>query len=779
MKFRMTPVAAALTAMFAVPAFAADEAPAAAAPVAETAAPAASEKAVQLPAVKTSGQTTPAYKPEKPASPKYTEPLRDIPQTIQVIPAKVIEDQNQLTLRDMLGNVPGITFGAAEGGNGFGDNITLRGARIDSDIFVDGIRDSAQTARVDPFNLEQLEVAKGASSVYSGAGAVSGTINMVSKSAKDDEFTKATLGLGTDSYYRATVDSNQRINDTTALRVNVMSHENDSPGRDQVSAERWGIAGSLAFGLGTATRTTLNVVHQDSERIPDRGILWRRIDGQQGRPVPVDRSTYFGWSNLDHEEATVDAITGIFERDIKENLTLRNVTRYATTDNKSSIATVNGLVCIGGVPFGAAANSICPTPPAGATGTFTMTGAPGNVRDDSTDITSNVTDLTWKLKTGAIDHTLVGGLAITRENFDRTTLGARNADGTAFTLPTPPNGPAGTPNGYVRDLNNPDTVFTGVVNYLPTSKNANEIDNKAIYAFYNVALTPQLEVNAGLRYERNDAIYDTQTLAVPGTAGSTARTKDSHHLKSGRLAVTFKPVETGSIYVAVGNSASPASSAVITSCTTTTCNTDPEETVNYEIGTKWDVFDQKLLLTAAIFRNDRTNTRVASSDPANPIQVLDGESRVDGIELGAQGQITKEWSISAGYAYLDSEILSSIDKDAPGPDLQKGQEIIGTPEQSGSLWTTYAIPRGFEFGYGLRYVGEYNANFADATNPSTVVPDYVVHNALIGYQVNRDLHLRLNANNLTDKTYWSSVRPQGWGYPGEGRSFVMTVSYNF
>ena len=795
MKFRMTPVAAALATLFVMPSVssaqeasteaAPTENAAPAAPVAGAAASASPGAAVELPAVKVQAQTQNEYKPEKPASPKYTEPLRDIPQTIQIITAKVIEDQNQLTLRDMLGNVPGITFGAAEGGNGFGDNITLRGARVDSDIFVDGIRDSAQTARVDPFNLEQLEVTKGASSVYSGAGAVSGTINMVSKTAKADDFTKATLGVGTDGYFRTTIDGNQKISDTTAFRLNLMSHQADSPDRDFVSSERWGVAGSLAFGIGTSTRTTLNVVHQDNERVPDRGLLWRRPAGGAGEPVPVDRSTYFGWSNLDFEESTVDAITGTFERDINANLTLRNVTRFASTDNVSAFATLNGLVCIDGVPFNA--TGTCPTPPAGATSTFTMTGAPGNRRDDTTDITANVTDLTWKFKTGTIEHTLVSGLAIMRENFDRTTFGARDPDGSPFDLPEVAEGPEGTPNGYVRDLYNPDTVFAGGVNYLATGKNSNEIDNQAIYVFHNATLSPQWETGAGIRYERNEAIYDSQSLPVPDndggvSAGSTTRNEATHNLLSGRIAVTFKPVEAGSIYVAAGNSASPASSAVITSCSNTAtsqnCNVDPEKTINYEIGTKWEVFDAKLLLTAALFRNDRTNTRVASADPENPIQVLDGKSRVQGLELGASGQISKEWSISASYAYLDSEILQGA-ADGAATDTQKGQKLIGTPEQSGSLWTTYALPRGLEVGYGLRYVGEYHADFATATNPSTTVPDYFVHNALVGYRVDRNLHLRLNLNNLTDELYWTGVRPQGWGYPGEGRSYVLTASYDF
>ena len=770
MKFRLTPVAAALTAMFAVPAFAADEAPAAAAPVAEAAAPAAAaassaEPKVQLPAVKVTGQAPSPYKPVQPASPKYTEPLRNIPQTIQVIPAKVIEDQNQLTLRDMLGNVPGITFGAAEGGNGFGDNITFRGARIDSDIFVDGIRDAAQTARVDPFNLEQLEVTKGASSVYSGAGAVSGTINMVSKTAKNDEFNKADLGVGVDGYFRTTVDSNQRINDTTALRLNAMSHQNDSPGRDEVSAERWGIAGSLAFGLGTANRATLNVLHQDNERVPDRGLLWRRATAtSQGQPVPSDREVYFGWSNTDREESTVDTITATFERDISDKVSLQNITRYTSNDNYSSLATINGLVCIAGVPFNSP-GSTCPAPLTPGGSTFTMTGNPGNVRDDATALTTNVTNLTWRFDTAGISHTLVTGLAVTREDFDRVSKQARNPDGTAL--------PAAA---FVRDLNNPDTVFDLPFILVQTGTNGSEINNQSVYAFDTAKIGSQIEVTAGLRYERNEAVYTAQTTTA------TTELESNDNLLSGRVGLVFKPTDKGSVYVAYGNSLSPSGSSVTSSCSNTAtsqnCNVDPEKTISYEIGTKWDVLGDKLFLAASIFRNDRTNTRVANADPQNPVQVLDGESRVQGLELSANGQITKEWSISANYAFLDSEILSSqANNTAPNvADAQAGNDIPATPDNSGSLWTTYAFPFGLELGYGARYVGEYKT---DGTDTATTVPDYWVQNALVGYRVDRNLNLRLNINNLTDELYWTSVRPQGWGYPGEGRTFVLTASYNF
>lgn len=783
MKFRMTPVAAALATLFVMPSVSsAQEAPVEAAPTesavpAEATASATPRTAVELPAVKVQGQTQNEYKPEKPASTKYTEPLRDIPQTIQIIPAKVIEDQNQLTLRQMLSNVPGITFGAAEGGNGFGDNITFRGARIENDIQLDGLRDSAQTARTDPFNLEQLEVTKGASSVYSGSGAVTGTINQVSKTAKADDFTKASLGVGTDAYTRFTADANRKLSENSAFRINLMTHKNDSPERDEVWSERWGVAGSLALGIGTDTRATLNVLHQDSERVPDRGVLWRRAANPgQGAPVPVDRSTYFGFSNVDRENATVDVFTAIIEKDLSETVTLRNTTRHATTKNDSTIATLNGLACIDGVPFNA--TGTCPTPTEGVTNTWSPSGnslIPGNLRDDETTLDANVTELSWNLKSGGVEHSIVAGLALTRESFDRNTRQARKADGTAFD--TSAADADGLAAAAITDLDNPNRIWAGPLNWVTTTTNENTIDNHAIYVFDTVKFSEAWQFSAGLRAERNEANY----RSFSATTATDADSKDT--LISGRLGLTYKPAQNGSIYVAYGNSEAPSSTSVIASCSATgsnqNCNLDPEETISYEIGTKWDLLDQKLAVTAALFRNDRTNMRVNSGDPEVTVQVLDGEARVDGIELSATGQITDKWSIYAGFALLRSEVLQSVasaQAAANVVDAQKGNDIPSTPEQSGSLWTSYKLPAGFEVGYGLTYTGEYKTEGTDVT---TTVPSSTVQNALIGWTATRELDLRLNINNLANEQYWSAVRPHGWAHPGEGRSFVLTANYSF
>lgn len=787
--FRRTPLATAVFATFTVPVALAQGSPS------TTATPAAETAPVRLPEVKVKAAQPEAsndLKVEKPASVKYTEPLLDTPQTVQIITSKAIEDQNQLSLRQMLSNVPGITFGAAEGGNGFGDNITFRGSRIENDIQLDGIRDSAQTARTDPFNLEQLEVTKGASSVYSGSGAVTGTINQISKTARSDDFTKFSAGTGTDEYFRVTADANRKINDTTAARLNLMTHKNDSPDRDEVWAERWGVAPTVTFGLGTDLRTTLSYLHQENERVPDRGILWRRptladtTDGQgDGDPVPgVDRDTYFGLKNVDREDARIDVFTATLEKDISSTLKLRNVTRQGTNKNESTIATLNGLVCIDGVPFNA--TGTCPTPPEGATSTYTPSGnslIPGNLRDDKTTITANVTDLTWNVTTGTIAHTVVLGLSLSREEFDRDQSQARRPDGSAYNT-TDPADPLndGVFDDVTVDLEDPDRVWTAPLNWVTTTEIENEIDNRAIYAFDTLEFSPQWELSAGLRVERNEANY--RSFDVTGT-GATRDSDSNDTLISGRLGLLYKPTELGSVYLAYGNSEAPSATTVIASCTSvpttntgSNCNVDPEETLNYELGTKWEMFQRQLLLSAALFRNERTNARVNSADPESPVQVLDGESRVDGIELGATGYITDNWSVMAGFALLDSEVRQGVGDDAPDNvvDAQKGQDVPNTPEKSGSLWTSYVTPFKVEVGYGVTYLGEYETEAAPNT---TTVPEAWIQNALIGYRLGHGLDLRLNINNLANEKWWSSVRPHGWAHPGEGRSMVLTANYEF
>lgn len=265
---------------------------------------------------------------ERSASAKYAVPLLDTPQTVTVVPQKVIQEQNALSLRQVLSNVSGITFNAGEGGGGSGDSINIRGFSANANMQVDGLRDSAQTSRSDLFNLEAVEVIKGPNSVFGGAGTSGGSINMVSKQPRAEAFTHLGAGLGTDRYRRLTLDTNQPLEglgESTAFRLNLMAHHNDVAGREQIDKQRWGIAPSLTFGLDTPTRLTLSYFHQRDDNLPDYGVPalnGRKLDG-------VSRHDYFGWRNLDEERIDNDVATLKLEHDFSDDFQLQNLTRYS------------------------------------------------------------------------------------------------------------------------------------------------------------------------------------------------------------------------------------------------------------------------------------------------------------------------------------------------------------------------------------------------------------------------------------------------------------------
>lgn len=722
-------------------------------------------------------------------SSKYTELLRDTPQTITIVPQKVIKEQNLLTLRDILSTLPGITFGAGEGGGGYGDSINLRGFSGSNDVTIDGVRDSAQYTRSDPFNLEQVELTNGANSVYSGAGSVGGTINLVSKTAHEGNSRSVSAGIGSDSYMRATADVNQMIGEHTAVRLNLMAHENDVPGRDFEKFERWGFAPSIAFGLGTDTRVTLSYLHQKDDNMPQYGMPF-----YNGRPLAgVDPSNFYGYHNIDKQEIEVDSFTATIDHEFGDSLSLRNLSRIQRVDQLSIVDAVQGTWCL--------PNNLTPTGTACTSGTgaaqivvpigsYLPSGPRGYVRDTTNKTLYNQTDFTTSFNTGVIGHTLVTGFSFMHEtyNLDVSSL-FRNPDGT-----NPFVAPEHLP---FMDLYNPDSRYTGPINKTLTGRTDGELDNRALYAFDTLKFGDKWMLSLGARYERNEGSSTAYTVSTAGSnigqiTGASAPAKNDDNLFSYRAGLVFKPVENASVYLSYGNSKTPSKASVNGSCTAapataSNCNVDPESAINYELGAKWDLLDGRLALTGSVFRNERENYRV--SDPGNALnpsgeQVLDGQARVDGITVGVSGTINDQWSIFANYTHLDSKVLQGVSDyvSGLGQDYTKGDPLVNTPENALSIWSTYDITRQWQVGYGAtyqadNYVQQHSATYA--TGALTKSEDYWVHRAMVAYRVNRDFGLQFNVNNLTDKEYYTRIRNNGWATPGDGRSYTLTATYNF
>lgn len=752
-------------------------------------------------------------------SPKATAPIVDTPQTITVVSQEQIRQQNLLTLRDALSTIPGITFGAGEGGGGYGDAINLRGYSANNDLTVDGVRDSAQYSRTDPFNLQQIEVYNGANSVFNGSGSVGGTINLVSKIPFARNATTVQAAVGTDNYYRASVDSNWRVSDLVAVRLNAMYHENDVPGRDVESYQRWGVAPSITIGVDSDTSLTLAYIHQDDDNTPIYGVPYILGSANNG-PLPgVDDSDYFGTANLDEQKTKVDRLTATFRHAFNDNISIRNLTRWQRVAQYSQTSAPQGVFCLanGRQPVAESFNStigaLCP---AGQDkpGFFYPSGPRGLVRDQVNDLLHNQTDLTIvNGSKGGLRNTLVIGASYTREDYSiETGQLLRNPGGA---LPNPVQPPI--------SLSNPNTTWTGPVNYVRTGNNYGDTRNIAVYAFDTLEITPAFELNAGVRYENARNIFHADTVATPAAGGAYTRGPDQvsdDNLFSYRVGAVFHPVENVSLYVAHGNAKTPTSASVRAGCgvpasvgAADPCKTAPEKARTFEIGAKAELFDKRLLLTAALFRNERTNYRVPSNDPAQAasLQILDGRSRVDGVALGITGNVTPEWAIFANYTYLNGKVRQSVsdyclanpdpqpvtvpprpacNNSAEIPDPQAGNRLFQTPKHSGSLFTTYAFPFGLQIGYGLTYQGKFTTHQGTLKQRTMLsVDDYLIHRAFVSYDFKNGLVAQINVSNFTDEDYYTGVRNNvnattgvvtgGWATPGDARSAVFSLFYNF
>lgn len=702
-------------------------------------APQKAKTPVELGSVTVKGQQVEGYKTETSSSAKYAVPLLDTPQTITVVPQTLLREQQALSMKQVLANVSGITFNAGEGGGGSGDSINIRGFSANANMQIDGLRDSSQNNRTDTFNIEAVEVIKGPNSVFGGSGTTGGSINQVSKQPRQRDFTEIGASLGTDSYRRLTLDTNQTLDGVgtgSAFRLNLMAHENDVPGREQIDRERWGIAPSLLLGLSDSTRLTLSYLHQQDDNLPDYGVP--AFDGK--RLAGVDRDAYFGWKNVDKEEIRTDAFTIKVEHDFSDSLRLQNLSRYSRVERDTVISASH--VNLTGV----------------SAGRYRPAGPQGYGRDVTSEMWINQTNLTAYFDTVGLGHTLVTGVEVSREDYYRNTYNY----GLNFT-------------GKDYDLGNPPGHYAGPTSKTRTAETSTELESQAIYAFDTIALNEQWDLSLGLRYDWVKG--DAKNVALP--AGTVTRVDSRDKELSGRAGVVYKPTENGRIYLAYGTSFNPAAEALAStgSLNAAAAELDPEENETWELGTKWELLNSRLQLDAALFRVEKSNARETMADGSTQ---LAGEQRVQGVEFGVTGRITDQWNVYANYTFLDSETLKAADT-AAGI-AREGQALGNTPPRSFNLWTTYELPAGWRVGYGARYASERNVTSSD----NAKLDAYWVHNAMLGYKVNNELDLQLNMNNLFDKDYVQNVR-QNVGLNtrssaieyGDARSAVLSATYAF
>ncbi len=695
------------------------------------------------------------------ASPKFTAALVDTPRAVTVIPQAILQQTGAMSLQDALRTVPGITFGAGEGGNPNGDRPFIRGFDSQSSLFIDGVRSSGSQSR-EVFDIEQIEVTKGPSSAYTGRGSVGGSINLVTKAPREKDFIGGSVGVGSDSYRRVTADWNQTLANDTAFRLNVLDHRSDVPGRNGPENRRWGIAPSVTFGVHAATSATLSYYHLHSNDIPDSGIPYNNpfkagspyayLNGD-GSPIHVRRDTFYGLLDRDYQKQDLDVGTIRLQHNFDNGWTLRNATVYARSTN-----------------------DYIWTLPDDSQGNFLLNGGVwrrGNNRVSDTNNLTNQTDLTGEFKTGAIKHSMAVGAEWGREQTHRDSylLGTLNPL-TGKVLPSETgnivNGACtygiGAPSGYwCAPVNQPDPRDPWARAITPAHAPFDvATQTRSAWAFDTLTLSEQWLLNLGARFDH----FQTRS------ASASADLRNSSNFMNYQAGLVYKPSATSSVYASWGTASNPPGVDAgdgADGISLSNADLKPESSRNLELGTKWDVLDNRLSLTAAVFRTEKTNARVALTGVRGGPMANVGKQRVDGIELGASGNLTAQWQVFAGVTWLDSKLV----KASPAAPDDQGNQFPNTPRRSASLWTSYALTPALTVGGGAYVMGKVYGNTAN----TKWVPSYTRYDAMASYVINPNLTLQLNLQNLTNKTYFDKAYASHYVSVAPGRSVVLSANF--
>ncbi len=654
------------------------------------------------------------YNPPKTVSATKTEaPLRDVPQTVNVVTAEVMRDQHANSVQDVLKNVPGVGFST---GDGQRDQVTIRGFSAIADQFVDGVRDDALYFR-DLSNVDRIEVIKGPAAVLYGRGSAGGLINRVTKKPGVD-VTDFALSYGMWADRRAEADVGRVFGDGAAAFRVTGAYEDANSYRSQQFLNRSAVAPSLELRVAPRTTVLLQADYLEDRRITDFGI-----PAYKGRPVAVPASQYYGAANardVDYTQARVYSGTATINHEFNDQWKVRNATRYyhySLNRNNTLTRDVNE-----------------------AAKTFTMNH--GNVYRQEHGW-FNQTDLTQKASFFGMQHELLYGMEIGQQNKDLVNYSAAVTDA----------------NGKIRNFD----LFNPVLPTLPLrTSNTPATNNLGIFktlAFYTqdmITFSEQWKALVGIRYDN----FRQETDQRLAGQKDLSRTDNAW---SPRAGLVWQPSKVQSYYVSWSRSFQPSGEAF--SLAANNAELAPEVTNNAEVGAKYDWLDGKASTTVSVFRLERTNIKVANA--TNTALIPLGEQRTDGVELTAAAELGSGWRVLAGYAYLDAVVTKS------SAALQ-GKRATLTPRHSGNLWLTKTLGNGFGIGGGLNLVG---ARMADPANtvtlPGYVTADMMAWYRHGPFEAQLNLYNILNQGYIVSG-HGSNAN---LNMPGAPRSVMATLRY--
>jgi catecholate siderophore receptor len=725
--------------------------------------------------------------------------LQDTPQAVTVIDSATMQQQATTSLGEALRNVPGITIAIGEGGTLAGDQFKIRGFDSKDDVYLDGLRDFAAYTR-DSFAYEEVQVLKGPSGLMFGRGTTGGAINTVSKTPfLDDKYVLHAEG-GNGGHARATADLNLALSDTAAVRLNLMYTDTGVAGRDLVHSTRFGVAPSIALGLGTDTMFTLNWLHQQTAGRPDYGVVIATPPGS-GYAMPatefgVPRANYMGLK-ADHDKNSADLVTAKLSHVASDWLALENDARvaiysrdfrYTPTDSCDNTAATDycNLHLFGIAQPGAAAGSFDPRQ------TLAVTGGGGPYLQNSWGMQDTAL-ATITLPLGALRNTLIAGIDASYQRADRTIL--------AYSLPPGPdaalypigNHAASRRNigwslyapthqpipGYAPFLPSPTDLGSDTANSVLYS--TGEATDLAAFATDRVWFTDAVSLIAGVRIDQYRANYRSTRVGTPASPYPVTTFKAPSFLFAPRASLVYEPSQTQTYYLSWGKAATPIGTSVVGEPTPISSAAEqalrPDKSENLEAGAKFSLFDGKLGLSGSIFQVTKSNALQTDPATGNILLQSSQKQRVQGFEGSVSGEVLPHFNLLASYTYLNPVIA----EDASRP-YNTGRQITFVPRHAASLWGDYNAggwARGLSLGAGLVYQSHLYNNFTPA-DPAAYplgrivrIPETVELDAVVAYQLDR-LRFQINVNNLTDRLYYSQSFGNR-GTPAPGRSVIVSV----
>ncbi|MXO94901.1 TonB-dependent siderophore receptor [Erythrobacter aquimaris] len=627
---------------------------------------------------------------------KTPTPLIDVPQAVSFITEDQLEDQSIRQLNDALRYVPGISM---ETGEGHRDEVFIRGQETTADFYIDGLRDDAQYYR-SLYNIDRVEVLKGANALIFGRGAGGGAINRVAKRAElGDVFTSGEASVDTFGAFALLADVNQAMSNDVALRINTTYEEFDND-RDFYNGRFIGVSPTVTAALGADTTLIASYTYDNDERVTDRGV-----PSLDNRPLTGFDSTFFGDAGFNRSEVDVHISRVRLEHDFNSGLTANATVQFADYDKVYS-------------------NIV----PSGTDGETVTLGGYLDAQQRTNWI--GQANLVWEADFGDnLSSTLLFGMEAGRQD------SANQRQTVSFTRAVDASDPdALQPN----ETPLTDVLFIPPFQLNPVSRSRDSnLETLSFYIQEQLEIGEYLELVAGVRWDR----FDLETVNVlNGQPGDRVDEKFSP-----RLGLIVKPTPDLSLYASYSESFLPQAGDQFFILSQGDAQFEPEKFTNYELGAKWAPLD-KVLLSAALFRLERTNIQAPS--PTDPtLTVLAGESRIEGFEFSAVGEIADFWKANLGYTYLEGELLND---NAFG---DAGQRLQQLPKHSISAWNRFDVTEQLGFGFGGIHQSDQFASFSN----TVVLPSYWRVDAAAYYTVSDRLSVQLNIENLFDEDFYPSA----------------------